>query len=318
MILVTGGCGFIGGQTAIRLLDAGFDTLVLDNLSRSETAPIERPGIRVVQGDVLDQGLLDYLFKQYPINAVVHCAGHARVGESFDEPALYYENNAAGTLVLLKAMARAGIKRFVFSSSCAVYGNPVALPIVEGHPLDPISPYGRSKLAAEQIIADCASRWEIATVVFRYFNVAGADRLCRFGEPAASPRLIARALAVAAGDQAKLKVFGDGGIIREYVHVDDVARAHLEAVRYLVLDGPSLAVMNLGGGAVASIDGVVQAVSMVTEREVPVEVVERRPGDPPILYCDAGRARSTLGWTPSYDLYDIVAHAWAWKTGAKA
>lgn len=306
-ILVTGGAGYIGSHTCKALKANGFEPVTYDNLVAGY-----RDAVRwgpFLFGDVRDAEALAEVLSAYRVAAVLHFAGFAYVGESMVDPAKYFDTNVTGTLTLLDACRYAGVDKVVFSSSCATYGVPDRTPIAETSPQRPISPYGRSKLFAEQMLADEAAAYGLHYVALRYFNAAGADPAGEIGERhCPETRLIPLALAAASGRSGPLEVFGDdystpdGTCVRDYIHVSDLGRAHVYALLYILDGGENLAV-NLGTGNGISVKEVLSSVRRVTGRPVPFVVRPRREGDPPILYADPALARARLGFTT--DLSDI-------------
>lgn len=320
MILVTGGAGYIGCHAALALQQAGYDLLVLDNLSNGHQELVEQElQVKVVVGDISDRPLLDHLFATYPITAVMHFAAYIAVGESVTDPGKYYRNNVAGTLTLLEAMVAASVKQLVFSSTCALYGTPKFVPITEEHPQEPMSPYASSKQMVERMLADFDGAYGLKSVRFRYFNAAGADPDGRLGEDhAPETHLIPLVLLAALGKLESLAIFGtdyptpDGTCVRDYIHVADLAQAHVLGLQYLQNGGDS-DVFNLGNGSGFSVREVIEAARRVTQREIRVVERDRRPGDPPILVGSSDKARSVLGWQPQHaDLDTILTHAWQW------
>jgi len=311
--LVVGGAGYIGSHMVKHLLAAGHDVVVADLVS-----PV--PGVQWAKLDIADEPALDVLFAECHFDAVFHFASFIQVGESVCAPGKYYQNNVAATLTLLQAMVNAGIKRLVFSSSAAVYGNPLYVPIDEAHGKAPINPYGLSKWMVEQILEDFDRAYGLKSVCLRYFNAAGADPDGELGERhEPETHLIPLILQAAAGRREAVTVFGrdydtaDGTCIRDYVHVADLASAHALAVDYLVAGGPSTA-FNLGNGLGFSVQQVIDTARAVTGRQILTLDAPRRAGDPPRLVADAGKAMSVLGWRPAYaSLEQIVAHAWRWE-----
>ncbi len=332
MILVTGGCGYIGSHTVVELLSAGNEVLVLDNLSNSKVSVIDRVARiagrapRFVKADILDRKALDEVFKAHRIEAVIHFAGLKAVGESVAQPQRYYENNVAGTLVLLDAMAAAGVKQIVFSSSATVYGDPEVVPVSEAAPYRPASPYGRSKRMVEELLFDLYAadpEWRIA--VLRYFNPVGAHPSAFIGEdPNGVPNnLMPYVTQVAIGQRPELSIFGDdyptpdGTGIRDYIHVVDLALGHLAALTALS-DAPTCLVANLGTGQGYSVKQVVDAFEKASGQRIPVKITGRRAGDVPCYFADPSYARTRLGWTAQRGLDDICRDAWRWQSWAAA
>jgi UDP-glucose 4-epimerase len=319
-ILVTGGAGYIGTHAVLALKQAGYDVLVLDNLVYGHRELVtDVLKVNLIEGDLSDRALLDQVFSTYNIQAVMHFAAYAYVGESVTDPAKYYRNNVMATLTLLEAMLAAGVKRLVFSSTCASYGNPQILPIPEAHPQQPINPYGRSKLMVETILSDFDHAYDFRSVRFRYFNAAGADPSGRLGEDHdPETHLIPLVLQTALGKRSHISVFGsdydtpDGTCIRDYIHVTDLAEAHVLGLDYL-LKGGQTEVFNLGNGNGFSVQEVITAAEKVTGKPIPVVRSDRRPGDPASLIGSAAKAREILNWQPKYaELEVILAHAWQW------
>lgn len=309
-ILVTGGAGYIGSHTAKRLRSSGLTPIVYDNLVTGHAACVRWGPL--VRGDILDTDHLARTIARYEPDAVIHFAASAYVGESVEDPSKYYKNNVAGTLSILEACRQAKIDKIIFSSSCATYGVPAVLPIDESAPQDPINPYGRTKLIAEHMLRDYAAAYGLRFVALRYFNACGADPDGEIGEwHDPETHLIPRALLAAAGRIPNLAVFGndyetaDGTCVRDYIHVTDLARAHVLALRYLREGGENLAV-NLGTGSGASIRNVLDAVARITKRQVPIEWHPRRPGDPAALYADPTAARRILGFSTEYSDLDTI------------
>ncbi len=319
-ILVTGGAGYIGSHAVLALRDAGYEVVILDNLVYGHRELVEKVlKVELIQGDTGDRALLDQLFKTREFAAVMHFAAYAYVGESVSQPAKYYRNNVVGTLTLLEAMCEAGIKNFVFSSTCATYGVPQQIPISENQPQQPINPYGMSKLMVEKILSDFEHAYGLRSVRFRYFNAAGADPQGRLGEDhEPETHIIPLVLLTAMGKRESISVFGtdydtpDGTCIRDYIHVTDLAQAHILGLDHL-LKGGSSEVFNLGNGQGFSIQQVIEAARVVTGRPIPVTLADRRPGDPPILVGSGEKALRILGWKPQYaKLETILEHAWQW------
>ncbi len=316
-ILVTGGAGYIGSHACKALAAAGYRPVVLDNLVYGHASAVRWGPLEV--GDLADPARLREVFSRYRPAAVMHFAAYAYVGESVENPAKYYENNVAGTLNLLAAMRESGSEQLVFSSTCASYGHPQTDRIAESHPQVPINPYGRSKLMMEQILADYSQAYGLRSISLRYFNAAGADADGEVGEDHdPETHLIPIILEAAAGRRPSVQVFGtdydtpDGTCIRDYIHVADLAAAHVTALAALMKGHPT-DVFNLGTGRGASVREVIDRASVVTGREIPVVTGPRRPGDPAKLVADAARAGEILGWVPHWsDLDTILASAWRW------
>jgi UDP-arabinose 4-epimerase len=320
-VLVTGGAGYIGSHTCKALRRAGFDPVAYDNLVRGNAEAVQWGALE--RGELADGGRLREALARHRVAAVIHFAALAYVDESNDDPPLYYRNNVGGTAALLGAMREAGVGTLVFSSSCAVYGAPKTVPIAEDCAIAPISPYGATKAICEAMLQQCAAAFTLNFIAMRYFNAAGADPdgeigECHEPETHALPRL----LDVAAGRGESFAINGDdyptadGTCVRDYVHVTDLAEAHVAALRAL-LGGAESGAFNLGAGRGASVRELVETVREVTGQDVPTTVGPRRPGDPPVLVADAARARAKLGWHARYsDLRTQVAHAWAWRQGA--
>ncbi|HUQ73327.1 MAG TPA: UDP-glucose 4-epimerase GalE [Burkholderiales bacterium] len=317
-VLVVGGAGFIGSHMTLALAEAGHEAVVLDDLSSGREDAVL--GARLVVGSIADAQLLDRLFKAERFDGVLHFASLIQVGESVREPAKYYANNLANTLTLLDAMVRHGVRRFIFSSTAAIFGNPERVPIDEAAAERPINPYGRTKWMVEHALRDFDAAYGLRSVCLRYFNAAGADPRARIGENhEPESHLIPLALQAASGRRSSLQVYGrdydtpDGTCIRDYIHVTDLCAAHLGALERL-RDGGASAAYNLGNGNGFSVQNVIDVVGKVTGRPIRVEDAPRRAGDPPRLVADARRARAELGWQPRYaDLEAMVAHAWAWE-----
>lgn len=318
VVLVTGGAGYIGSHACKALARAGYTPVAYDNLVYGHEwavkwGPLER-------GDILDRGRLAEVFAKHRPAAVMHFAAFAYVGESVTDPAKYYRNNVEGTLCLLERMRAAGVDKLVFSSSCATYGVPAVTPIREDAPQAPINPYGATKLMVERILADYRIAYGLQSVALRYFNAAGADPEGEIGE-AHDPEthLIPLALAAAAGELAHITINGDdyatpdGTCIRDYVHVSDIAEAHVLALAALEAGRALRPAYNLGGGAALSVAEVVGAASLVSGCNIPVVVGARRAGDPPMLTADASYAIDELGWRPRRaSIHDILSDAWTW------
>ncbi|MEQ8788617.1 MAG: UDP-glucose 4-epimerase GalE [Pirellulaceae bacterium] len=315
-VLVTGGAGYVGSHAVAILRAAGHDAWVIDNLSRGHKSAV--PADRFVEGDLADRPLLKRLLREHRIDAVMHFAAHSQVGESMVNPAIYYENNITNSISLLEAMRDCRVWRIVFSSSAAVYGQPETMPIVEDTLKQPINPYGFSKLAVEQALDDYARAYGFGFAALRYFNAAGAAADGALGEDhAVESHLIPLILEVALGQRESIKIFGndyptpDGTCVRDYIHVDDLGRAHLAALERLER-GKGMK-MNLGVGHGFSVREVVEACRRETGHPIPTQSAPRREGDPPVLVADPSRARELLSWRPQFaDIGAIVATAWRW------
>ncbi|MDR2733135.1 MAG: UDP-glucose 4-epimerase GalE [Spirochaetota bacterium] len=317
-VLIVGGAGYIGSHVTKSLAKAGVPTLVFDNLSYGHREFV-RWSDDLLLADLLDREALRLVFLRYRIRAVMHFAGFINVGESVTDPEKYYRNNIIGTLNLLEAMREAGTWVIVFSSTCATYGEPLEVPIPETHPQNPINSYGVSKLVVEKALADYGSAYGLAWCALRYFNAAGADPDAEIGEwHIPETHLIPLILDAALGRRPDIAVFGtdyptkDGTCIRDYIHVNDLAQAHVLALSYLDAGGVPRA-FNLGNGCGHSVLEVIEAAKKVSGREIAVKYGGRRAGDPPALVGTADLARSVLGWKPKHsDIMDILATAWNW------
>jgi UDP-glucose 4-epimerase len=317
-ILVTGGAGFIGGHTVLALLDRGEIPVVLDNLSTGTRAAVPET-VDLHVGDVGDTDLMSRVIRDHGVDAILHFAARVVVPDSVADPLGYYMTNTLKTHALLGAAIEAGVKHFIFSSTAAVYGNPDVVPVDETAVPRPLSPYGRSKLMSEQMLADAAAAHGLRYVALRYFNVAGADPYGRLGQSTPSAtHLIKVAIETALGRRSHMSVFGndyttpDGTCIRDYVHVSDLARAHLSALDYLRAGGTSR-VLNCGYGRGYSVREVVHAVRMIAGKDFEVRYAPRRPGDPAVVVADSSQL-ATLGWKPELnDLPTMIEHAYRWE-----
>ena len=316
-ILVVGGAGYIGSYMCKYLAKNGYNPVVLDNLVYGH-----RQAVRwgpFVEGTMADSKLLNQIFSEYQIAAVMHFAAFCYVGESMTMPGKYYRNNVANTLRLLEIMIERNVLNFIFSSSCAIYGEPVEIPITEQHPQKPINPYGRTKLIVEHILDDFRSAYGLEFASLRYFNAAGADPEGEVGEDHnPETHLIPLVLQTALGQQETISIFGDdyptrdGTCIRDYIHIDDLAQAHILALERL-LDGQPGGEYNLGNGEGYSVKEVIDIARNVTGEPIPSKIVERRPGDPAVLIGSNEKAINELGWRPCFpDLRTIIATAWQW------
>ncbi|WP_374406593.1 UDP-glucose 4-epimerase GalE [Hydrogenophaga sp.] len=317
-ILVVGGAGYIGSHMVKFLGRQGCQVTTLDNLSGGFRDAVLHGAF--VQGDLADRAQLDRLFASQRFDAVMHFASFIQVGESVQQPAKYYQNNVVNTLNLLDAMRVAGVGRFIFSSTAAIFGEPQSARIDEAHPKAPINPYGRTKLMVEQVLEDYDRAYGLKSVCLRYFNAAGADPEGELGERhEPETHLIPLVLQAASGRRPHISVFGrdyetpDGTCIRDYVHINDLCQAHWLALRSLMAGGQSQA-YNLGNGSGFSVQEVIDAARRVTGRDIPVQYAERRAGDPARLVADSTRAQTALGWQPAFAALDtLVEHAWRWE-----
>ncbi|WP_297831174.1 UDP-glucose 4-epimerase GalE [Thermomonas sp.] len=316
-VLVTGGAGYIGAHACKALARAGYTPVTYDSLVHGHADAVRWGPLE--QGDISDRARLDAVLAQWRPAAVMHFAAYAYVGESVENPGKYWRNNVAGTLTLLEALRDHGIGSFVFSSTCATYGVPQRLPLTEDHPQHPINPYGMTKLAVERMLADFDAAHGLRSISLRYFNAAGADPDGETGESHdPETHLIPLVLDAAAGRRAGITVYGsdyptpDGTCVRDYIHVSDLAEAHVLALRAL-LAGAGTTAYNLGNGRGFSVREVIDCARSVTGRQIAETPGPRRPGDPPVLVGDAGRIRSELGWAPKHvELAAIVGTAWRW------
>jgi UDP-glucose 4-epimerase len=315
--MVAGGAGYIGSHMVLYLLDKGYNPIVYDNLSEGHKEAVL--GGTFIEGDLSDKNKLNEVFKSYDISAVMHFAASCYVGESVTNPAKYYKNNVVTTLNLLDTMIENNIDKFIFSSTCATYGLPQYLPLTETHPQSPVNPYGNTKLAVELILKDYAKAYDLKSVAFRYFNAAGADPQGRIGE-AHDPEthLIPNVIKSALGVGEPLKIFGDdydtpdGTCVRDYIHVLDLAQAHLLGLEKL-FDGHKSDFFNLGNGEGYSNKQVIETVEKVSGKKVEYSFAPRREGDPPTLIGSSKKAFEQLNWKPEYASLDkIVETAWNW------
>ncbi|MBK9127677.1 MAG: UDP-glucose 4-epimerase GalE [Phycisphaerales bacterium] len=319
-IFVVGGAGYVGSHCVRRLVQGGHDVVVFDNLIAGHRAAVA-PAARLITGDLADRRAIDTALESAgPFDAAMHFAAFLDVGESVRAPLKYWHNNVAGTLNLLASMECYGVRRFIFSSTCAVYGEPQTLPIVESLPKSPINPYGRTKLAVEQMLEDSAAAWGLGSVALRYFNASGAAADATIGEDHEPEiHLIPLVLKVALGQRESIKIFGtdyptpDGTCIRDYVHVEDLAEAHLRAVERC--EPGRAEAYNVGTGRGTSVREIIEACRRVTGHPIPTVETPRRPGDPPALYANADAIGARLGWQPRYrDIEETIATAWRWHS----
>lgn len=323
-ILVVGGAGYIGSHTVRQLVKNGHEVTVLDSLVYGHEDALIDPQVKLIKGDLGDPTVVYPLFAENQFDAVVHFAAFINVGESVFNPLKYYENNVAKPLVLLKAMKTFGCKKFVFSSTCATYGVPDEVPISETEKQAPINPYGASKLMLEMICKDCERAWGLKSVFLRYFNASGSSTDGLIGEDhEPETHLIPVILQTLTGTREYIEVFGtdyptpDGTCVRDYIHVDDLADAHLKAIDYLI-GGGDTNWFNLGTGLGLSVKEILDTVEKVTGKKVPVRYGPRREGDPPYLIANPQKAKDILGWEAQYkDAGAIVETAWKWMTGPR-
>jgi len=321
-ILVTGGAGYIGSHLVKMLYDNGMDVIVFDNLSRGHKEAVPA-GIVFENVDLLDPGKLLSKLKLYHVDSIVHFAAFAYVGESVEKPELYYENNVVGSFNLIRAANECGIKKVIFSSTCSLYGNPEIIPISESAKVQPINPYAKTKLVIENILRDFDSAYGMKHISLRYFNAAGADPSGKIGESHdPEPHLIPIILQTVQGKREKVFIFGDdyntpdGTCIRDYIHVNDLADAHVKALEYLSRENKS-DFINIGTGEGNSVLEVISTTENVTGNKVKYEIIGRREGDPAVLVADNKKAQEVFGWSPKFKLTDIINHSWNWHQNQK-
>lgn len=321
-ILVTGGAGYIGSHTVKLLNERNYDVVVFDNLSRghAEALPAD---VKFENVDLLDFAKLNESIGKYNIDAVVHFAAFAYVDESVKKPDLYYTNNVIGSINLLKALKENNVEKIVFSSTCSLYGNPVRIPISEGQKENPINPYAKTKYVIENVLKDFDSPFGLKSASLRYANAAGADFEGNIGESHdPETHLIPLVLYTALGKRDKILIFGDdyetkdGTCVRDYIHINDLAEAHIKALDYLSENHRST-IINLGTGEGYSVKEIIKAAKEITDTDFAVEVSGRREGDPAILIADNKKAKQVLNWQPKYNLQDIVKSAWKWHKNQK-
>jgi len=327
-VLVTGGAGYIGSHTCVQLLEAGYDIVVIDNLSNSKMEAVRRvkeltgKDFAFIKGDIRDSALLDEIFRKYDIESVVHFAGLKAVGESVSVPLRYYHNNVTGSIMLFESMQRNGVKNIVFSSSATVYGMAEKMPLREDSPLGAVNPYGRTKLMIEDILRDIYvsdNSWNI--ILLRYFNPVGAHPSGRIGEdPNGIPNnLMPYISQVAVGKLKELSVFGndyptpDGTCIRDYIHVMDLADGHIKALDK-TREYPGVVAYNLGTGKGSSVMEMIAAFAEATGIKIPYRITGRRPGDAPVSYADPSKAEKELGWKAKRDIIDMCRDLWTWQS----
>jgi UDP-glucose 4-epimerase len=318
-ILITGGAGYIGSHMVYELADAGERIVVLDNLSTGFEWAVAK-GVPLIIGDTGNQDLVAQIIREHKVDSIIHFAAWLVVPDSVKDPLGYYKNNTANSRTLIETVVKNGVRQFIFSSTCAVYGNPTQLPVTEETLPSPISPYGWSKLMTEIMLRDAATAHDFRYVTLRYFNVAGADPKCRTGQSTKNAsQLIKVAVEAALGFRTKLNIYGadyptsDGTCIRDYIHVTDLVSAHFDALRYLRAGGSSVT-LNCGYGHGFSVREVIEMVKHVSGVDFKVEIAPRRPGDPAQIVAASDRARAMLGWAPHYDdVATIIDHALAWE-----
>jgi len=318
MILITGGAGYIGSHCALDLIRSGYDCVILDNLSEGHKEAVLTPNFCPADLSNIEQ--IRQVFNKYPVKAVIHFAAYAYVGESVTNPQKYYYNNVTNTLNLLQVMLEKNVKNFVFSSTCATYGNPEYTPIDEKHPQNPINPYGNTKLMIEKILKDYSRAYDLKYIALRYFNAAGADNEANIGESHnIETHLIPLVLQAAKKEKDSIKIFGDdydtpdGTCIRDYIHVNDLAKAHRLALEKL-FSGDESNIYNLGIGKGYSVKEIIEISEEVTGLPIKTEIAPRREGDPPVLVAANQKAIQELGWQPEYtDIKNIIETAWFWE-----
>ena len=323
MILITGGAGYIGSHTVINFLNAGKEIVIFDNLETGHIETVETlkkiGKVEFIKGDLKNISDIEAVFERYQIDSVIHFAAYSLVGESVENPAKYYRNNTFGTLNLLDTMIKYNVKKIVFSSTCATYGEPEYTPIDENHPQNPINPYGASKLMIEMIMRDYDTAYGLKSIKLRYFNVAGCDNDIRVGEwHNPETHLIPNILKSTFSGGKTFKIFGndydtpDGTCIRDYVNVEDLAEAHRLALEYLNRENKS-DVFNLGTEKGDSVKNIFDVCEKVLDKKIPVEIVERRAGDPAKLYANSGKAKTILGWKPERTIENSIKTAYRWE-----
>ncbi|CAM3551493.1 UDP-glucose 4-epimerase GalE [Pseudostreptobacillus hongkongensis] len=322
-VLVVGGAGYIGSHTVKMLKDSGYNVIIYDNLSKGHKEVAEILDVKLIIGDLGDRAKLKEVFETEKIDIVMHFAAFIEVGESVIDPGKYYENNVGKVINLLNQMVESNIKNFVFSSTAATFGEPIHSKIDENHPQNPINPYGHSKKMVEIMLKDFDKAYGLKSVILRYFNACGSDKDGLIGEShSPETHLIPVILETANGKRESIKIFGtdyetkDGTCIRDYIHVYDLAKAHIMAMEKMFKNNVSLE-YNLGNGTGFSVREIIDTVKNVTKREFSVVETERRPGDPALLIADPTKLMTDLNWTSSYDLNDIIESAWKWEQNKK-
>jgi UDP-glucose 4-epimerase len=321
-VLVTGGAGYIGSHVVRMLLKKNVKVVVIDNLSRGHIESIPEEVI-FEKADLLDREALNDAVSKYPIDSVIHFAAFAYVGESVENPGLYYQNNVAGSINLLNVLKENGIRKIVFSSTCSLYGNPEIVPISEKESVKPINPYAKTKFQIENVLDDFDKAYGMKYAALRYFNAAGADLNGEIGESHnPEPHVIPIVMQAALGIRDKVYIFGDdyltkdGTCIRDYIHVNDLADAHIKALEYLDEKNKSL-ILNLGTGTGYSVKEIIENAKTITGKNIYTEIAPRREGDPAVLIADNKKAEEFLGWIPQYGLNDILQSAWKWHQNQK-
>ena len=322
-VLVVGGAGYIGSHTVKMLKDSGYNVIIYDNVSKGHKEVAEILDVKLIIGDLGDRAKLKEVFETEKIDIVMHFAAFIEVGESVIDPGKYYENNVGKVINLLNQMVESNIKNFVFSSTAATFGEPIHSKIDENHPQNPINPYGHSKKMVEIMLKDFDKAYGLKSVILRYFNACGSDKDGLIGEShSPETHLIPVILETANGKRESIKIFGtdyetkDGTCIRDYIHVYDLAKAHIMAMEKMFENNVSLE-YNLGNGTGFSVREIIDTVKNVTKREFSVVETERRPGDPALLIADPTKLMTDLNWTSSYDLNDIIESAWKWEQNKK-
>jgi len=318
-ILVTGGAGYIGSHMVRKLIQAGHTPIVIDNLAYGHKKALPKD-IHFYKGDIGNRKLLNKVFANHKISAVMHFSAFAYVGESVENPIKYYENNVCATLQLLETMVEKKIKYFIFSSTCATYGNPLTKNLTELHPQNPINPYGQTKLIVEKILADFDRAYGLKSMILRYFNAAGADDTGKIGESHdPETHLIPLIMQNILGKRKEIKIFGtdyptpDGTCLRDYIHINDLAQAHLLALEQLLTTNIS-DIFNLGTEQGYSVLEIIKTCEAISGKKANIILTERRPGDPAVLIADASKAKKVLKWQPTYNLAKIIQTAWNWET----
>ena len=322
-ILVIGGAGYIGSHTVNLLKKSGYTPIIYDNLSKGYKEIAKILDVKFIEGDLGDRERLKEVFEKEEISAVMHFAAFIEVGESVEKPSEYYDNNVSKVIRLLDQMVESEIRNFIFSSTAATFGEPLKEKIDEAHPQLPINPYGKTKLIVEKILEDYDAAYGLKSVILRYFNASGSDMEGIIGEShIPETHLIPLILKAASGKRESIKIFGDnystkdGTCVRDFVHVYDLAKAHILGMEKMLEKKQSLN-YNLGSGEGYTVREVIEKVKKVTEKEFKVEIVEKRAGDPGVLVADSTKAKNELGWTPEYSLEDIIKSAWKWELDRK-